>query len=366
MSHVYRSETLTIVGGSSKTVPLNFLRSSGPRGGRLEIIRIIVKGSITATSDGSTTITAAGQNGWLPRIIVKDAKGDLWNMTGMEVRAKHIYENGRYAIPDSTSLAISTTMTNRVVKWVLDLAPRRCKRRWDYATPADAITLIELTAAAAGQVGTGSGLSAITQNYTVFVECREALKTTESKSRREVKGQAQAGTTDLRAGIYGGTLRSLILYKSADHVTGGTDISSIGNVTVDALQLSQQPVDVLQTQFQQENGADPASTTDPFVQSTLRGLPIWWPTFDGKIPDQPFFDAEILVRLDANSVSNVSLLTDIITPRDDRSTTAEDAIAKAAGHTGVKVKTFSKTRTDPASWGRYATVMPLKAVGGQD
>ena len=57
MSHVYRSEALVIPGGSSKTVPLNFLRTSGPRGGRLEIIRIIIKGVITATSDGSTSIT---------------------------------------------------------------------------------------------------------------------------------------------------------------------------------------------------------------------------------------------------------------------------------------------------------------------
>lgn len=366
MSHVYRSEALAIVGGSSKTVPLNFLRSTGPRGGRLEIIRLIIKGVITATTDGSTSITAAGQNGWLPRIVVTDAKGDLWNMTGMEVRAKHIAENGRFAVADSTAVAISTTMTNRVVKWVLDFAPKRSKRRWDYATPADALTRIELTAAAAGQVGTGSGLTAITQTYTVFVECREALKSTESKSRREVKSQTQAGTVDLRAGVYGGTLRALMLYKAADHITGGTDISSIGTVTVDALQLSQQPVDVLQNQFQQESEADPSSSTDPFVQSTLRALPIWWPTQDGKIPDQPFYDGEILVRLDANSVSNVVLMTDIITPRDDRSTTAEDRISQVAGHTGTKVKTFSKTRVDPTSWGRYASVMPMKAVGGKE
>lgn len=366
MSHVYRSEALTIVGGSSKTVPLNFLRSLGPRGGRLEVIRIIIKGVITATTDGSTSITAAGQNGWLPRIVVTDAKGDLWNLTGMEARAKHVYENGRFAVPDSTAVAISTTMTNRVVKWCLDLAPRRSKRRWDYATPADSISRIELTAAAAGQVGTGSGLTAITQVYTVFVECREALKSTESKSRREVKSQTQAGTVDLRAGIYGGTLRSLLLYKSADHVTGGTDISSIGTVTCDALQLSQQPVDVLQNQYQQESENDPASTTDPFVQSTLRALPIWWPTTDGKIPDQPFYDGEILVRLDANSVSNVVLITDIITPRDTRSTTAEDRISAVAGHTGTKVKTANKTRIDPAQWGRYASVMPMKAVGGEE
>jgi hypothetical protein len=366
MSHVYRSEALTIVGGSSKTVPLNFLRSTGPRGGRLEIIRVIIKGVITATTDGATSITAAGQNGWLPRIVVTDAKGDLWNLTGMEARAKHIAENGRFALADSTAVAVSTTMTNRVVKWCLDFAPRRAKRRWDYATPADSINRIELTAAAAGQVGTGSGLTSITQTYTVFVECREALRSTESKSRREVKSQTQAGTVDLRAGIFGGTLRSLLLLKAADHVTGGTDISSIGTVTCDALQLSQQRVDVLQNQFQQETENDPSSTTDPFVQSTLRALPIWWPTTDGKIPDQPFYDGEILVRLDANSVSNVVLLTDIIVPRDSRSVMAEARISEQAGHTGTKVKTANKTAIDPAKWGRYAGVMPMKATGGQE
>lgn len=364
--HPYRSEIVPIVGGSSKTIPLQFLRTSGPRGGRLEIARIIIKLKVTATTDGSTSITAAGQAGWLNRIIVKDAKGDLWNLTGMEARAKHIYENGRFAVADSTALAISSTMTDRVVKWVLDFAPRRCKRRWDYATPADALTLIELTAAAAGGVGTGSGLSAITQNYQVFVECREVLKSTESKSRREVKGQAQAGTTDLKAGIFGGTLRSMFLYKAADHITGGTDVSSIGNVTIDGLTINQQPVDVLQNLLQQENDGDAASTTDPFMQSTLRAVPLWWPGRDGKIPDQSFFDGELLVRLDANSVSNVSLITDIIVPRDDRSTMAEDAIAKAAGHTGISVKTYAKTRRDPKAWGRYSNVMPLKAIGGED
>jgi hypothetical protein len=364
--HSYRSETLAIVGGSPKTVPLTFLRASGPRGGRLEIARIIIEGSITATSDGSTSITAAGQNGWLTRVTVKDAKGFLWNLTGMELRAKHIAENGRFAVGDSTSLAVSTTMTARKVYWVLDFAPRRCKRRWDYATPADSLVQIELTAATAGSVGTGSGLSAITQNYTVWVECREALKTTESKSRREVTSELQAGSVDLRAGVYGGTLRSLFLYKAADHVTGGTDISSIGTATIDSLQMSQETTALLQRRFGQEQDGDPASTTDPFVQSTLRALPLWWPSRDGKIPDQPFVDAEMLVRLDANSVSGVSFVKDIITPRDDRSTTAENAIAKAAGHTSIKVKTYGKTRTDPAAWGRYAAVMPIRAVGGQD
>jgi len=366
MSHVYRSEIVPIVGGSSKTVPLQFLRSTGPRGGRLEIVRIFIKLLVTATTDGSTSITAAGQCGWLNRIIVKDAKGDLWNLTGMEARAKHIYENGRFAIPDSTALAVSSTMTNRAVKWCLDTAPRRCKRRWDYATPADSLTLIELTAAAAGGVGTGSGLSAITQNYQVFVECREVLKSTESKSRREVKGQTQAGTVDLKAGIFGGTLRSAFIYKAADHITGGTDVSGTANVTIDGLQLNQQPVDVLQNQLQQENDGDPASTTDPFMQATQRAIPLWWPSRDGKVPDQSFFDGELLVRLDANSVSNVSIVTDLIVPRDDRSTMAEEAIAKAAGHTGVTVKTYAKTRRNPKDWGRYANVMPIKAIGGED
>lgn len=366
MPHSYRSETLTIPGGSPKTVPLTFMRASGSRGGRLEIIRIIIEGTITATTDGSTSITAAGQNGWLQRVTVKDAKGFLWNLTGMELRAKHIAENGRFAVADSTALAVSTTMTSRKVYWVLDFAPRRCKRRWDYATPCDGLVSIELTTATAGTVGTGSGLSAITQNYTVYIEAREALRSTESKSRREVTSEVQAGTVDLRAGVYGGTLRNLFLYKSADHVTGGTDISGIGNATIDSLQMSQEPVALLQRRFAQEQDSDPASTTDPFPQATLRALPLWWPTRDGKIPDQPFVDAEMLIRLDANSVSGVSLIKDILTPRDDRSSVAETALAVAGGHTGVQVKTYAKTRRAPKDWGRYATVMPMKAVGGDD
>jgi len=363
----FESETQTITAGSSKAWQLAFLPLLGPSRGRLVISKILVRCDATVSTDGSSTVTAGGWAALIQRLKIKDAQGDVVDLTGPEIRAFHMLEHGRKATSDPAAIAVSQSGATRTVYWVLDFAPRdRALRRWDYALPTDHLHAggqITINAAASGSgIGTGGGVTLTTLNFTLIVECREEFDL-EVHSRRELRSVESSNLLDHYIPCNGGALRSAFLFKAADHATGGTDVSSTTTVSIDSLMQRTINVNELREMLLFEGDHDRASTADPFVQTTERVVPLVWPRARGKQTDMVIHPGQMHVRLAGNSVSNLSVVYELVTERTELSSAADLAIARAAGGSvDTKVKTHGKTRRAAAAWGVRGKMLPAKIV----
>lgn len=350
---VYKSEQfqMAAAGDSKQPANLAFAQPVSVRGFRNVITRFRIVATYGITTDAGTTITGAGQAAVLQRLRIWDAQGDLWNIDGPTLRAKHIEEYGRWAEPDPAACIANTADQSRTFTWIVDFAPRyRSLRRWDYCLPVDVLLAgggIQLQSNPASVLGTGGGASYSTApTFIIYADVRDEADL-EGHSRREVRTFSSNNLEDINLPMNGAYCRSAFLFKPADHATGGTDLSSITQVNIEAMGLALIPPSQLQAQFREEGEADSTSTTDPFMSSTYRALPLVIPTAYGKMTDMHRHDGQMLVRAVGNTVQNLPVCVDLVTRQTDLSTAAERARA-GGGPKGVK--TEGKTKKSFEAW----------------
>jgi len=361
---LYRSETMTMaVGGDKRSLPLSFIPVRGPRLGRNIIKRLIIRSTLSITTNGSQTVTAAGLSAIVKNFRCWDAQGDLWRLTGPELRSKHIENHGQYAYPDPALVPISQTGTARIFYHVVDFAPfQHARRPNDTALPADVLYSsggIEIETENQTALGSVPGVTVVSNTCVVYADCYEEFDL-QAHSRREVRSYSSANLTDLYMNVNGALIRSCYAYKFLDHITGGTDLSSTTDVTIEALGLNSIPTDILQAEVMLEGVHTWASTVDPFSQSTYRIIPIIRPTRDLKLTSMVNHDGQILIRLNGNTVNNLPLIMDLITRQTPLSMTAESQ----QGGRVASIKTDGKSSKDPAQWGKLGQFMPKKLAKG--
>lgn len=349
MIYTYRSETFTMAAtGDKRQVPLSFIPQRGPRGQRIVISKLRIKQVASFTTGGGQSVTAAGQADVLKNFRLWDAQGELWRVKGSEIRLKHIETAGRRAQPDPALVGAGVGPVSRTFLHVIDLAPDRgARRRWDTAVPIDVLLAgggMELESEAQGSIGTG-GVTLNSLTMQVFAECREEHDL-EGHARREVRSYSSANLTDLYLNANGALIRSALAFKPADHITGGTDLSSTTDVTIEAFGINSIVPDILQSAKVLEGDHDWASTTDPFVQTTARVICLVSPKRDEKLTELLGNDGQILARLNGNTVNNLPIVMDLITRQTAASTMAE----RNMGAAPVAAKTASKTAKSLGGW----------------
>lgn len=365
MRNVDYSEVLSFSGGEKRQFKLSCLKKKGPRGGRNVISKLRIKGLIQVDTNGATTITAGGWSRVLDQLRVTGPQGEFINVNGPELRLMHFFEAGRDAYPDPALLAVSQTNATRQIEWILDCAPvNRSKRRWDYAIPCDHLlavgdNAIELKAAAAADIGTGAGTTLDSLTLQLIFETREEADI-QDHVWREIRSVAQNQLTDFELPVSGGLVRSCTAYKYLDHITGMTDMSSTTAVMVTALGIDSVDPEYLRDALLDEGGHDRTSTSDPWVQTTERVIPIFWASAGEKLTDMPRHGQKLGIRLIGNSVANVSLLYEVIYEQTEKSTQVEQALAAELGLKQRFVKSEGKTRRTAADWPGLFKFMPAK------
>jgi hypothetical protein len=360
--YIFRSETFTMSANADlRNIPLGFIPRIGPRGGRMVISKIWCEASLTLTTDGSQSIETGGFAKFIKRLRVWDAEGDLVNLTGPEIRAIGFAELASGYNPDPAALAASQTGAARTLTLSLDFAPRNfARRRWDYAVPVDVLMAsggIEFETESQSAVGTGGVTYAASPSVTWYAECREEFDL-EAKGRRVLKSQSSANLVDVYIPANGALIRRAFAFKYADHASGGDNLSSTTDVTIDSLNIKSIDPRVLRTQHELESVyINRADTSNPFVQTTERAIPLVMPFNGGKLTSMPQFDGSVLVRLNGNTVSQLPIVVDLITRQTERSLIAETAQARGGAR---KVKTAGKTKTALDAWGAMAPFMPKK------
>lgn len=365
MRNVDFSETLTFNTGDKRQFKLSFLKPKGPRGGRNVISKLRVRCLATLSTNASTTIAAGGLANIMQQIRIVGPMGEFVNLTGPEVRMLHFAEKGKNSRPDAALLAISQASVSRTIDFVLDFAPmNRAKRRWDYALPVDHLLSIgdqalEIKAAANTDLGTGGGATINAMTWQLVVESREEPDI-QDHCWRELRSVAQNQLTDFELPVSGGIVRNCFAFKYADHITGGTDVSSVTSVQIPSLGVDAIDPTYLQNAFLDEGDHDLASTSDPFSQTTRRVLPLIWASQGEKITDMPRHTSKLAIRLNGNAVSNLSLVTETIYEKTAKATQVEAGYAMEHGLTGRTIKTEGKTKKDPAGWSWLKNYLPGK------
>ncbi len=374
---IYKSESISFAAGGRKVVPLAFLPDEGPMGGHLVISHLIIDCTYQFDTGSGVTVTGAGLAGVIDVLRVYDAEGDRVNLKGPHVRAFHIWDEGDFAVADPSAIAQSQTDSTGTYYHVVSFAPRRARRRYDYCLPVRNLKAgggIEIQMPSAAGIGFSGGtptVDAIT--YTVYAYCREESDL-EVKTRTERRYVTLVNRTDNQIPINGNAIRSMFLFKAADHATGGTDISSITAVTCTALNYDN--IDPLYLRLAegleaQRNGGSgkTRSTADPFVQTTERAIALVWPRLDGKITEMPRKEGELMLRLTGSSVDNIEVVMELVTARSVKSQAGELALTAGATKVQTLVKTASKTGRDVNGWRKagLASMMPAKlVVSGQE
>lgn len=369
MRNVYFSETLTATAGARLQYKLSFLPKRGPRGGRNVLSKLRVIAAVQVDTDGSTTIAAGGWARFLSNLRIVTAQGEAVNLSGPQLRALNFKEAGRDAIVDPALLAISQSNATRTIEWLFDFAPRRLAlRRWDYALPVDHLhavgdNAIEIEAASAANIGTGGGVTIDSMTFTLVAECREEMDV-QDHVFREVRSVAQNQTTDFEIPISGGVLRNAFFHKYLDHITGGADLSATTGVEVPAIGLRSTDPAYLRRCLTDEGEHDKASTSDPWVQSTERVIPVVFPSAAEKITDMPHHSAKIAVRLTGNATSDLHIVYEVLYPTSRKGAEPEMALAQQLGLGRRVIKTAGKTRKDPGAWPEeLRAILPGKMVG---
>lgn len=372
MECIFPSPIITMTGGAPTPIDLNFVPARSYRGKRLAITKVMLYHAIQVDTDGSTTIEKGGWAAINQRTILRDFGGELVNNTGQELRALHKYENGRFALPDPTAIAVSQSNATRMVVITIDFAPIRALRGEDFAAPVDQFLAIPggqllVTAATAAQLGTGGGTTLDSHTLTVVVYCREEGDV-ESHARREISSFALANAVDNYIPQNGRLMRSLFIIKPADSATGGTTEDAT-SITVDAYGISQVTPRQLQTEFGLDGQADFTSAEDPFVQTSLtsatltpKGIPVVWPKRRaGKILDMPFHGGQPLLRLTGSTVTGNYAVTDFLVPHSVKNSEVSRAVAAASGGKLLnELKTDGKSNRNPESYGVYGRFFPVK------
>jgi hypothetical protein len=348
----YKSElfTMSATASDKRQVPTTFMPVQGPRGGRNVVTKFYIRVTYSLTTGGAQTIAKGGHSLIIKDVKIRDAQGELWKVSGGEIRAKHIEEHGRQALADPAAQAINLGPIAYTMILVIDLCPRyKAKRRWDFAIPVDTLitaggNAIEFATEAAAAVGTGGVTFSVAPQVQWFAECREEMDL-ESHARREVQSYASAATTDLYMPFMGAYCRSASLFKPADSITGGASLASITGITCTALGLDDILPSMLQQQYLVEGNADAASTGDPFVVGTA--IPVIIATEQMKLTDMFRHDGNVLLRALGNTVTSLPILMDTITRKTDRSVAAEASQSQGGQK---RIKTAGKSQQDPGAW----------------
>lgn len=363
---IYKSPTLSlaVAGVSAQTFPLAFLPLTGPRGGRNVIKSIQLVANVQVDTDGATTIAAGGWANFLQRMLIKVPGYTPVDCTGPQLRAFDYLFKGRQAPIDPTNLAISQANATRTIRWQVDFAPRRSKRRWDFCLPVDVLRAngdggLQIWTNGASSIGTGGGTTVDSISVYLVVDCREEFDVV-ARPKRELKAFSSANTTDHQLPVGGAYVRSLFLHKYSDHASGGSDLSSCTGITIPAWGMQNLDPQEMRDQLIAEGVNDSASTADPFVQTTERAIVIVHPHDDVKITDLLTHKADMQVTLTAFSVANTPFCMEALYPADAESMRLELEYAAKYGLRARSVKTEGKTKKDPAAWGDLGRLLPNK------
>jgi len=373
----FRSESLSWSSGAQKNLPLDFIPDVGPGGGRLVLESIQIRTTLNLTS--TTTSIMKGENlcSMLKRLRIRDADGDLVNVTGAGLRLHQIAELGEHGPPDPADLTASTTANATFVHY-LPFAPMRARRRWDFAVPISHLK----SAGGAGQGGAveiempassdldDNGTDTIGINsgsYEFYFHCREEFDN-EVHTRMELKEITSAANNDHYIPVNAGWLRYLSMFLTpSDDANGFPDISACSAVHMDSLKTSNIRPAQLVNQFVKESpfaqryhGQHAAATlavTNPYTAATIAAIPLVFPRYDGKISDLYRIMGSLYVRTEGLT-SNPKFLYQTITPRTRRSTQAERS--RAGSVSNITIKTAGKSKRNPKAWGPLSQALPAK------
>lgn len=357
MNQIYRSPSQPYAATSKLNFPLDFLPRTGPRGGRNVIEKIHIQTALAITTQAANTIVGADMANFNQLIRITDSVGPRFYMTGAEARiTEHLELFG--AVPDDPAThAASTTQTDTFDQFIHFSQQESARRRWDFAMPVDDIKggQVEITCPTAAQVfQTGSGATINGGTYTLFVHCREEWDV-EMHSRDVREFVPQQINNAMSVNFGGSLLRQMIIFKDAQG--GGTDLSSlITDITIEPLQLIQIPRAVLR---QLALNRVPVKTAqDPVFSSKC--LPIVVPRTDAKQSDFVAIPAGLLIRATSTLTLPFDIIVHRIAPKDLRVMTDAAVENRVDPREQPRVKTAGKSQTNPNSWGKASSFLPLK------
>jgi hypothetical protein len=377
----FRSEGIPWASGAQKNLPLDFIPDKGPHGGRLVIESVQIRSTLNLTSTTTALIKGENMSSFVKRLKIRDADGDLVNVTGAALRAHQIAELGEHGPADPANTTASTTADATFVH-VLPFCPPRARRRWDTAVPVSHLKSaggagqggaveIEMPASSDLDAPSGDTVTINSGTYEFYFHCREEHDN-EVHTRMELKEITSAANNDHYLPVNGGWLRYALMYLTpADSDGGFPDISACTAVHIDQLKAANIRPDVLINQFVKESSfaqryhgqyaAATLAVTNPFTSGSAFGVvPLVFPRFDGKISELYRILGSLYVRTEGLS-ANPKFLMQVVTPRTRRSTQAERA--RAGSVSSITIKTAGKSKRNPKAWGSLAQALPAKFQG---
>jgi hypothetical protein len=362
MFNRYASPIVTLTPGSRLPVPLDFAPSRDHLGRRNVAVELHVITDLTVSiSGGGDAVAAGGEYMALRRIQLADGAGDLVDVSGAAAR---VLEH-RDGLPGSVKAGVGCARhaENPVSSrpdplWKIYLAPMAgARHRWDFGVPVENVKTLALTAAAAADLSADATITTFTAQ--VVVVCRPELDD-ELKCRRVVRElDAGAASSAIYVEIGGASIRNLIIGKADPATSPGWTATDASEITAPALGLVGIPVAELEAAAAAAGHMYYVSG-DPLAGGDAHAIVLAEP--DSKPHDLPRVSGNLMVTLTGNTVSGLSVISDLIV---DRSPLGELAvISRAAGREAV-VKTISKTGRSPAAWERrgLANRMPRKVIG---
>jgi hypothetical protein len=364
----FRSEALAWVASSTRNLPLDFLPDRGPNGGRLCLDCIHIRASLSLTTTSTGSIQGENQASFIKRLRIRDADGELVNLSGMKLRLNQIEEYGMNGPVDGVDLSTGTTATKNF-DFIVPFYLPRARRGWDTALPVSHLK----NAGGAGQGGaveidmpaytdlngSGSSVTINSGDYTFWFVCREEFDN-EVKTRFEQRMITTAANNDHYLPVNGGLLRKCTYHgDGANEDGGGDNVAEVTAVNVDALRLSNMaPYHLLNDFIIKAWNGQRERATFPFIQADAAALPIVYPKHEEKIPQMYRINGQLYIRT-AGATTTRDFLFHVLTPRTGRSTAAERA--RAGGAATVSMKTDGKSRRNPKNWdAALRPILPAK------
>jgi hypothetical protein len=361
---IFRSEGVAWSASGTKNVPLDFLPVKSPRGNRYVISKLYVDCSLNVTTAGGETVTAYDAASAIARLTIKDSQGKRRDLTGTQLRVHALTELGQFAPPDEATFAAAQTAALSYLH-VVPFERRKAARPHDYGIPCDdmhdggSIT-ISMPAADGGLLTNGGTALINSGTYTVYAECREEHDI-QFHARDVVIDAQPASATDVQAPINGRLVRGILLVKEAEGtiVTGGTAVTTITDVSIDAYGMQMVPRAYLRADYI-TRGLPIDTGRDPVYNN--RAQPLVLAPAGAKIPDMLLIQRNMLIRL-TSTFTAPTLILDLIAPRSEefiRRTLARFGLPQSAFDNAVIKTAKPSAKTSPAEWGPYRLFMPAK------
>jgi hypothetical protein len=352
------------VGGGEAPVNMDWLPRTGKRGGRLELVELMIACTGQIDTGSGDSLTESDLASLLKGIRIHDAVGPRINLTGNALRVIAFHELGLDVPEDPAVIAASATDASRTYYHVITFAPPRAYREIDYAIPCEDLRegsggLVAITPPALSDIlcTTGAALDALDSiSYRLHAKCIER-DDIDAHPRLCWEQLDLTGNTEALVPVNDRLLRAMVIWKKA--AGNGTATSTVTSVTCPPLGYNAVTNAHLRQAFMLDGGGrDRVSTRDPFYNG--KALPILFPKLKcggEKWSDMLRVKNALRVQLDS-TMATPSILYSTV----DRVGQAVIDNTRAAHdlNGGERVKTAGKTQQDPASWKKLSDFVVKK------